>query len=94
MGFLANIRCLFCLRKNCYDRFAIGHREYYSHLGFCKVECPKKVEKKIKESYEFADLWCYMIKNHLNISDYNYIVIKKSKEGKNTTLDKHDKTGE
>ena len=45
MTFLNAVKCAFCFRRSCPKRYQIGNRTYYSHLGFVRTECPKKVGK-------------------------------------------------
>ena len=45
MAFFNVIKCAFCFRRSCPKRYQIGNRTYYSHLGFVRTECPKKVRQ-------------------------------------------------
>lgn len=42
MTFFNVIKCAFCFRWSCPNRYQIGKRTYYSYLGFVRTECPKK----------------------------------------------------
>ncbi len=37
-------KCAFCSKKGCGVRYQLGNRSYYSHLGFVRVTCPKKIK--------------------------------------------------
>ena len=45
MTFFSIIKCAFCFRRSCPKRYQVGNRTYYSHLGFVRTECPKKLGK-------------------------------------------------
>ena len=45
MTFFKLLKCAFCPRWSCHARYQIGNRTYYSHLGFVRTECPKKLAK-------------------------------------------------
>ena len=51
MRFLGILKCVLCPRWSCSARYSIGSREYYSHLGFVKTECPRTLEKDPEMQY-------------------------------------------
>lgn len=45
MTFFTVIKCTFCFRWSCSKRYQIVNQTHYSHFGFVKTECLKKLGK-------------------------------------------------
>lgn len=75
MTFLKLLKCVFCLRWSCPDRYQIGNRTYYSHLGFITTECPKKKSQK--------DGYTDWINDQITKRQYEDLIKNKSDNKKN-----------